>query len=51
MSIYTHNTKTTTLYISSKKFVLKYGLSDIIWLGHSIMKPVDNVVIQKIKAM
>ena len=34
----------------SKKFFVKYALQDIHWVGHSVMKPVDAVQFQNIKA-
>ena len=37
--------------MSSARLFLKCGLQDIHWVGHSVMKPVDDVEFQEIKAM
>ena len=33
--------------MSSNKLFVKYGLQDNHWVGHSVMKPVDDVTSQK----
>ena len=33
------------------KLFLKYGLQDNNWVGHSVMKPVDDMEFQKIRSM
>ena len=45
------NTKKTPFCISSKKLFLKYGLHEINWVGHSVMKPVGAVAFKKIKSL
>ena len=44
------NTKKNPFFMSSKKILLKYGLQDNHWVGHSAMKPVDDVAAEKRKS-
>ena len=43
--------KKNLFLMSFTKLLLKYGLRDNHWVGQSVMKPVDAVVFQKIRAI
>ena len=46
-----HDNKKTPFCMSSNKLFLKYGLQNNNWVGHSVMKPVDDVAFKKTKAL
>ena len=45
------NTKKIPFCMSSGKLFLKHGLKDDHWVGHKVMKPVDDVEFKKRKEL